>query len=201
MDGAEQRPSPVWWLLALPLVGLLIRTYVHQLRFGLAFRTAFLSTLGLLALLLLLCLCLQGRGFWPRKLIATRGQLAAFLAVLIVGVLARTVHFDIYPPDDGQLWEESQMGAAAYDAARGGGLDNFFPLSTLIAEVGFRLFGVSMRALRLPFVVLGAASVAVFFAAARLFFKTKKRREFAAYQKKFSRAVADAYVNPTSGGS
>ncbi len=172
MGEAKRRGSPIWWLLTLPLIGLLVRNYVNQFRFGLAFRPAFLNNLGLLALLVAVCLWIQGRSFWPRPLIATRRQLAALLAVLIVGVLARTVHFDIYPPDDGQLWEESQMGAAAADAAYHGGLDSFFPLTTLTAEVGFRLLGVSMRALRLPFVVLGAASVAVFFVAARLFFNT-----------------------------
>jgi hypothetical protein len=97
---------------------------------------------------------------------------ALFLLVVVVGILTRTIALDRFPPADGQLWEETQTGKVAFDGLRFGSLDPFFPLTNLIGEVGFRLFGVSMTALRLPFVGLGIASIPLFFVAARFFLRT-----------------------------
>jgi len=93
---------------------------------------------------------------------------ALCLAVSALGVLPRILFFDEYPPPHGQLWEEAQMGMIAVDSIRHDALDSYFPFPNLMAEVGVRMLGVSMTALRAPFVVAGIAAVPVFFAAARI---------------------------------
>jgi hypothetical protein len=125
-----------------------------------------------LTILTLLACCLPKGLHASRPLFQNRGQAALLLLVLGCAIFTRTVAFDRFPPPEGQLWEETQTGKVAYDALRFGNLDPYFPLTNLIGEVGFRIFGISMTALRLPFVGLGIASVPVFFLAARYFLRT-----------------------------
>ncbi len=93
---------------------------------------------------------------------------ALLVALTALGALPRLLYFDEYPPATGQLWEEAQLGMIAVDSIRHDALDLFFPLPNLMGELGVRLFGVSMRALRLPFVAAGIVAVPVFFLAARI---------------------------------
>lgn len=107
-----------------------------------------------------------GGSTWPTDHpIATGGIVAALTALALA---ARGIYFDAFPPANGQLWEEAQMGHIAAASIAQGSLDYFFPIPDLIAESGFRLFGVSMQALRLPFVAVGTAALPVFFVAARM---------------------------------
>jgi hypothetical protein len=125
-----------------------------------------LATLGLLAAQL------PGSRSRPRPLVEGRWQLAALGLVLVLGVGARTLLLDRFPPPDGQLWEETQTGKVAFDSIRSGSLDPYFPLTNLIGEAGFRVFGRSLFGLRLAFVALSIASVPVFFIAARWLLRT-----------------------------
>jgi hypothetical protein len=70
------------------------------------------------------------------------------------------------PAAHGQLWEEAQMGKIADASIRDDALDHFFPLPNLLAEIGLRLGGYSLSALRASFVVAGAAAVPIFLVAA-----------------------------------
>jgi hypothetical protein len=164
---AERGGSLAALLLALAGAGVSAWLLVAERA---TFRQAFLLGMAAVTAALVLLAAVSRRPFCPRPLIATRGELVGFLFVLAVGTAVRTIGFDTFPPDDGQHSEEAQLGAGAYRAIHDGHLDSFFPLTTLTAEAGFRLFGVSMRAMRLPFVFLGILSVPLFFAAARLFF-------------------------------
>ncbi len=170
--GRARGRSRWWWVLAVLLVGLLLRNYDLQYLRQIEFKEAFLTNLALLLSFVGFLFWMRGRPVWPRPMLESRWQIAALLAVVLIGAWARSYRFDVYPPEDGQLWEESQLGAGGYASSQGQGLDNFFPLPTLTAETGFRLLGVSMHTLRIPFRVLGIASIVVFFLAARLFFKT-----------------------------
>lgn len=150
-------------LLLLALVWLL------QLGEVLTFRQGFLYNLAVLALL---ACSLPARRESDRPLLTNAGEGALLLVILACGVVTRTIGLDHFPPVDGQLWEETQTGKVAYDALRFGSLDPYFPLTNLTAEIGFRLFGISMTALRVPFVALGVLSVPLFFVAARYFLRT-----------------------------
>jgi len=161
-----------WWVLAVPILVVLLRGVSFQYVGAIGFRTAYLRAVTCLVLLLCLFIWMRRGPFWPRRMIENRRQLAAVALLLLVGAAWRLYRFDVYPPRDGQLWEETQMGAGGYSTLTQGGLDNFFPITTLITETGFRFLGVSMRTLRVPFVLCGIASVAIFFVAARLFFRT-----------------------------
>lgn len=103
----------------------------------------------------------------PSTLPLTRSDLALVALLSAVGLLARVLYFDIYPPATGQLWEEAQLAKIAVDSIRHGSLDSYFPIPNLLAESAYRLFDVSLTTLRLPFLAAGIAAVPVFFFAAR----------------------------------
>jgi hypothetical protein len=115
--------------------------------------------------LVLAAALLANRGGGVMRLSRAEAIIAASLTAL--GILSRVLFLDEYPPANGQLWEEAQMGLIALDSVRYDALDSYFPLPNLIAEVGFRLFGASMTDLRRPFLIAGIAAVPVFFLAAR----------------------------------
>lgn len=158
------------WRVAAVLFGALgAVVWVLQVRELVGFRTGFLCNLTILALC---ASCLSKRSQPIRPLFENRNQVAFVLLLLVCGIVMRTIAFGRFPPPDGQLWEETQTGKVAFDALRFGSLDPFFPLTNLIGELGFRLFGISMTALRLPFVGVGIASIPLFFLAARYFLRT-----------------------------
>lgn len=170
MNQLPRQGEASWHRGAVSLLGLLgVFAWLLQLGEVFAFRTGFLCNL---AVLLLLAACLSKEGPSARSLFERRGQLAFILLVVACGILTRTIAFDRFPPVDGQLWEETQSGKVAYDSLRFGSLDPYFPLTNLTAELGFRLLGISMTALRLPFVGLGILSIPLFFLAARFFLRT-----------------------------
>jgi len=115
----------------------------------------------LLLLLVMVIVWLRDGKFWPRKLFDNKWQIVWFLAILIVGILARTLFLHHYPPPDGQYIEEVQSGAFLE-----------FPLVNLFAETGIKLFGASMLSIRIPFVFLSSFSIIFFYIACRLFLKT-----------------------------
>ena len=93
----------------------------------------------------------------------------AVAALLLVGLgaLTRFTGLTEFPPPHGQLWEEAQMGQIAEASIRHDALDHFFPLPNLLAEVGFRLGGYSLLAMRVAFATASAMSVLAFLLAAR----------------------------------
>jgi hypothetical protein len=92
--------------------------------------------------------------------------------VFLLGALTRTIHLDRFPPMDGQLWEECQTGIVAYKSLVAGSLDEYFPITNVIAEIGLRLSGLSMDALRAPFVVFALLGLPLFYFAARSLVRT-----------------------------
>lgn len=122
--------------------------------------------------LVLLAMQLPKPSARARPLLERRWQYVALAVVIAVGIAARTLLLDRFPPPDGQLWEETQTGKVAYDSIRDGSLDPYFPLTNLIGEVGVRLFGPSLLGLRLAFIALSVASVPAFFLAARWLLRT-----------------------------
>lgn len=145
----------------------LLAVYVAQDSGRLTLHAAFVANLVLVPLLAAALLA-PGRGFWPRRIFEGRAELTLFLAILAVGAAARGGGLTSFPPADGQLWEETQTGKVALESIRYGSLDPYFPAVNLLGELGFRSFGVSLLGLRLPFVGIAVASVALFFIAARL---------------------------------
>ncbi len=168
----KARARQLWWLLALPFLFLISGTYAMQVAQRITFRTAFLTNLALLGAALAVLLWASGSRFRLRRLLRDRRELAALLAILLAGAAMRTVYFGTFPPEDGQLIEEAQLAGAAVAGIEHGDLDSFFPFPTLTSEIGFRLLGVSMRALRVPFVALGIAAIPLFFVAARLLLRS-----------------------------
>ncbi|MEX1310957.1 MAG: glycosyltransferase family 39 protein [Candidatus Sulfomarinibacteraceae bacterium] len=138
----------------------------------LSLHDAFVLNLGALAAFGLIAALLTFGPLLPRRPVENRAQLVAFMAVVVVGVGMRTWGLADFPPPHGQLLEEPQTGYVAMRAIESDELDVVFPLPTLLAEAGLRLFGRTLEALRLPFLIWGVVSVVVFFVACRLFFRT-----------------------------
>ncbi len=163
---ARRRRGP---LVATTVIALSIPAVLWlQLAGWLSYREAFTVNLLLLAALALAMALLDGSLRRPRPLLRSRRQLALFALLVAGGLVMRTACWTRYPPADGQLWEEAQMATLAQDSLLHHGLDSFFPLPDLIAESGIAVVGSSLTAVRIPFLLLGIASVALFFAAARL---------------------------------
>lgn len=138
----------------------------------LSLHDAFVLNLGALASFGLIAASMTSGPLLPRRLFENRAQLVAFMAVVVVGVGMRMWGLSEFPPPNGQLLEEPQTGYVALQAIECDALDVVFPLPTLLAEAGLRLFGHTLEALRLPFLMWGVVSVVVFFVACRLFFRT-----------------------------
>jgi 4-amino-4-deoxy-L-arabinose transferase-like glycosyltransferase len=85
----------------------------------------------------------------------------------------RISHFDTFPPDNGQLVEEYQTGSYALLAMESSELDSFFPMVNLIAETGFRLFGISLEGMRWAFVIWSILGVCFFIVAAHNLFRSQ----------------------------
>lgn len=115
----------------------------------------------LVFLLVIVIVWLRNDKFWQRKLFENKWQVAGFLAILFIGILARTLFFNTYPPPDGRFSiEEVQAGRHS------------FPLVSLFADPAVKFLGGSMFNLRLPFVLLSYLSIIFFYIACRLYFKT-----------------------------
>lgn len=102
-----------------------------------------------------------------RPTLPSPGFAAAALLLVGLGALTRFTSLTEFPPPHGQLWEEAQMGQIAEASIRHDALDHFFPLPNLLAEVGFRLGGYSLFAMRAVFATASAISVLAFLLAAR----------------------------------
>ncbi len=102
-----------------------------------------------------------------RPALPSPGLAAAALLLVGLGALTRFTSLTEFPPPHGQLWEEAQMGQIAEASIRHDALDHFFPLPNLLAEVGFRLGGYSLFAMRAVFATASAVSVLAFLLAAR----------------------------------
>jgi len=165
-------PRPVWWRLLA--AAALIAAWLRLIQLEIAERVAPHEAFPIaVALAFAFAVVLAP---WPRRLPRPAPNWprrhALVAAVFAVGVLARALFLTSFPPLDGNLWEECQTGTIAEGSLLNGGLDLFFPITNLLAEAGFRLFGPTMLGLRLPFVLLSIASIPIFFAAARALLRT-----------------------------
>jgi hypothetical protein len=169
---APPAPRPAWWRLLGAAALIAAWSYLLRLEVleRVAPREAFplaVALAGALALILA-----RPTRLLPLPHRDWRRRLALFAAVFAVGVIARALFLRSFPPLDGNLWEECQTGTVAEGSLLTGGLDQFFPITNLLAEAGFRLIGKTMLGLRLPFVLLSIASIPLFHAAARSLLRT-----------------------------
>lgn len=98
-------------------------------------------------------------------------SLAAFIVVMLVGVLGRAPWLAIFPALDHSVVEEVQTGGVALNSLTYETLDRDFPLTDLLAQIGLVSFGRTMGDLRLPFVIWSCLGVAVCHFATRRFFR------------------------------
>jgi len=92
-----------------------------------------------------------------------RWELLAFLGVLALTVFMRVYDFGYFPPSDGLAFEEAQTGGIGYRVLHDGFRPMDHPVAGYLAALGFELFGDSSTSLRVPFLVLGIASVVPFY--------------------------------------
>ncbi|MGQ9714637.1 MAG: ArnT family glycosyltransferase [Anaerolineae bacterium] len=136
--------------------------------------------LGLSLLLLILGVwdpwpSLAGMRGWPRRawqaLRAHGWEVALVVLLLGVATFMRVYRFGDLPPANGLGFEEYQTGGVAHRALREGFRPYEFPLTGLLPAATFALFGENTFALRLPFLILGVATLVPFYLLARALFR------------------------------
>lgn len=166
----EPKKIIVWGGIAI-IIGVLARVYFLQVSHQLSFHDTFIWNLLFIGGGVIVLGILSFKHFSPRPLLENWKHWVGFGLIVVIGLLARTLCWDHFPPENGQLIEEPQTAILALDSIMYSRLDVVYPLTTLLAETGLRLFGRSMDALRFPFLAWGCLSVFMFFVAARLFFR------------------------------
>jgi hypothetical protein len=164
------------YLLFLPIAIV----YLCQVVGLLSFSAAFSINLAALTLVALVVAWLRGTLSAAKPILESRAQAVGLLLLIVVAISMRTYRWDVFPLPDAELWEEVQMGSMAINLLRYGLLDPWFPLPNLIAATGVASLGVSFFAFRIPFLLLGIASIVPFFVAARFLLKTYFAAFFAA---------------------
>lgn len=105
-----------------------------------------------------------GTGEAPRRgLLGGRWVLLGFLGVMGAALFMRLYDLGSFPPPDGLAFEEAQTGGEAYGVLHEGLRPIDFPVVAYLSASGFMLFDDGTLSLRLPFVVLGVASVGLFY--------------------------------------
>jgi hypothetical protein len=103
-----------------------------------------------------------------RRVAWTRGDGLAWLSIAVVAVIYRVWRFADYPPAGMLGFEEFQTGGLAYDVLRDWwAVPIEFPLTNLLPAVSFRIFGLSVNALRFPFLVSSSLAPLFLYAALR----------------------------------
>ncbi len=113
---------------------------------------------------------LEGRGFrdslaetW-QALKRNRVELLLLGIILLVGLFLRLHRLNYYPPPGGISWnDEAQMGKDAHEFLRGRAHPWQFPFSVYLPALSFLVFGESVLALRLPFILMGFAMLVPFY--------------------------------------
>jgi hypothetical protein len=84
--------------------------------------------------------------------------------VLLLGLFLRFHRLNDYPPPGGISWnDEAQMGKDAHEFLRGRAHPWQFPFSVYLPVLSFMVFGESVLALRLPFILMGFAMLIPFY--------------------------------------
>lgn len=156
------------WGIGCCLFTVYLLQYMHTLNL----RTAFILNLSFILLLVIFLFIISWEHIWPKPLFENKKQWILFLLVVAIGVLARIFRWDLFPVQEGQLVEEAQTGGIAHFMPGHSGIDIYFPIVNVLAEIGLKIFGPSMNGLRLPFLGWGILSVPIFFIGARLCFRT-----------------------------
>ncbi len=159
-------------MAAIAVVFLLSKNWLLQFYGKRSFRISFLYTLALLFILVVCMTRKKGRPFWPKRIFETRIQFLLFIAVLTLGIGARTIYLGYFPPPDGVHSEAARQGSVALNSITAGGLDQYDPMADLVGELGLKFFSRTIYGFRIPFIIIGILSIPVFFIAARLLFKT-----------------------------
>jgi len=174
----EQRPAVFRWnrrgvlvLLAASvpawLAGWLLAVRWDSLFTGLVLYSASLALVG--------AVCSWREGWKPPRLDTVRDHWAELLlvaTVLTLGLFLRLHQLDYYPPPGGISWnDEAQIGKDAYGVLFHDSRPWQFPFSVYSTCLSFLLLGPTVLALRLTFVVLGFATVVVFYLLARELFR------------------------------
>jgi len=99
-------------------------------------------------------------------------ELTLVALVLACGLFLRLHRLDYYPPPGGISWnDEAQIGKEAYGIIHHGYRPWQFPVSVYATWLSFLVLGPTVLALRLPFILLGFATLAVFYLLARELFR------------------------------
>jgi hypothetical protein len=101
---------------------------------------------------------------WTRH----RWEVLGLGAVVGVAVFMRLYDFGRLPPSGGVGFEEAQTGGIAYGIIHDGVRPVEFAITNYAAALGFLLGGYDTTALRLPFLVIGIASVPAMYVLLRL---------------------------------
>ncbi|MBN1356409.1 hypothetical protein JXA40_09150 [bacterium] len=160
------------WTVFYGLTGLTGTACLLRYFNRITFREAFLLVLSasILAMVLLVFRCLANNRTGIPQINTV--FLLVFGMVLAAGIVFRTYRFSVFPPDDGQMVEEYQTASYALNSIETETLDIYFPLVNLVAETGFRLFGMDLRGMRWAFTLYSLTGVLFFFMAATQLFRS-----------------------------
>ncbi|HLF70837.1 MAG TPA: glycosyltransferase family 39 protein, partial [Dehalococcoidia bacterium] len=112
---------------------------------------------------------LRGAGGWAA---GHRVELALLGLVLAAGVFMRLYGFGTLPPTHGTGLEENQTGGLAWRILNDGKRPLEFAFTNYTAALGFSVFGYTPDGMRLPFLILGVASLLPFYVLLRLLVST-----------------------------
>lgn len=96
---------------------------------------------------------------------------AVAVGILILALVMRALPLGWIPPPNLPWYEEGQTGGIAYQIVHHGLRTLETPIVNYAAALSFTLFGMSTQSLRLPCLLIGLLSVALFLATARRLFR------------------------------
>jgi hypothetical protein len=124
----------------------------------------------------LVCAVCARREGWRRPALNTLRahgvELTLLGLVLALGLILLVYRLDYYPPPGGISWnDEAQIGKDAYGVIHHGSHPWQFPVSVYTATLAFLTLGPTVFSLRLTFVLLGFATLVVFYLLGREVFR------------------------------
>jgi hypothetical protein len=182
-EGATSQPLLLWARpVRLGLVGLSLAVMLWAMRIIMTspptYWTAFYLWIGAIVLFVLAHVHKPSFAGWAalrEKMWANRWEILAVAGMLLLGALLRGVNLAGIPPNVGG--DEGSQGLEAIDFLTGAKTNMFETgwlgvpsMSFLWQALWFKLFGVSVTTLRLPWMFVGTATVLVFYLLVRRLF-------------------------------